>query len=126
LKTYTTSFDEKTGEAEVIDKKKKVTLTDDEGHENRGADIEMSDIKVTPDVVDEKKKDPSTVGRHVDTRTRAMKERPDEPADEEVRSTIKFTCSLNFTAPFPSSINSYSSFTLSTDRRNCLRFEKLQ
>jgi hypothetical protein len=93
LKTRATNVDEKTAEAgggthEVIDQKKKVTLTDDGGYENKGADIEMSEIKVTTDIVEEKKTDPSKPGHQVDTRTRAMKERPDEPPDEEVCSSI--------------------------------------
>jgi hypothetical protein len=78
------------GEYEVVDEKK-VTVTDDGGHDNRGADIEMTDIKVKVDETDTEvieKKAPVTAGHTVDVRTRAMKERPDEPADEEVRRSI--------------------------------------
>ena len=63
--------------------KKVTTVTESGSFENKGVDIELTEMKPkveTADDGEDQKKSPL----HVDTRTKAQKERPDEPPDEEV------------------------------------------
>jgi len=70
-----------------------VTVTENGAYENKGADIEMSEIKIKVDGAEVETKARGPL--HVDTRTRAEKERPDEPADEPVSVTIHIIDSLD-------------------------------